>query len=135
MRVRRAFGKNALPLGRKGDQPLPLPDRARGQPPCAARQTDERSALRPAKPRDPPHRPPRGVCVRGALRRLCAARRRREASHRVRRRAGRAPHPAQNGAGKAHARPSHPPDPQDGQAAPQVLRELHPQGLGRAGGV
>ena len=29
----------------------------------------------------------------------------------------------------------HPPDPQDGQAAPQVLRELHPQGLGRAGGV
>lgn len=40
-----------------------------------------------------------------------------------------------NGAGKAHARPSHPPDPQDGQAAPQVLRELHPQGLGRAGGV
>lgn len=54
------------------------------------------------------------------------------ASHCVRRRAGRAPYPAQNGAGKAHARPSHPPDPQDGQAAPQVLRELHPQGLGRA---
>ena len=47
----------------------------------------------------------------------------------------RAPHPAQNGAGKAHARPGHPPDPQDGQAAPQVLRELHPQDLGRAGGV